>query len=116
MRFKNNYSTFLKLADFHRTGISEQGYQELKNTYCDKYGFFKVVDLLSDYCKRDVKTLLLGFERYLDIIISRFQINPLDGTVTLSSVSYKIWPTHYMSANLVHVIDSSCTLSNNSAI
>ena len=69
--------------------------------------------MLIDYCQMDVSVLRLGFCQYCQTIWERFSIHPLNNTITLSSLAFKIYKTHYLE-NGVHALDSVDLLANNS--
>ena len=76
---------------------------------------FSVHKLLVDYCTRDTQVLRLGMDAYLDIVYKRFGIHALEGSVTLSSLAFRIYRTFFMPNNIYNV-DSCDILANNSKI
>ena len=111
--FLQNYVKFPLFSDFPKDSLSYSEYQALKNEYCDSKGIFPVHKMLSDYCHMDCAVLRLGFMKYIRIIHDRFNIHPLENTVTLSSVTWKLFKTHFISDEL-YTMDSFDELANNS--
>ena len=112
-RFYKDDNKFPSLQEFKGVKIEQREYDTMKMKYADDKGNFKVLDLLTDYCMQDVKILKLGMEKFVSKLYNRFKVHPLDGTVTMSSVAYKVFRTNYLTSD-VRVIDSTSTLANNS--
>ena len=96
--------------------MTKEEYNDLKRKYCNAEGFFSIHEMLIDYCQMDVSVLKKGFSKYCQLIYERFSTHPLDGTITLSSLAFKIFKNNFLPPNLVHAIDGVNLLANNSKL
>ena len=113
--FLANFVPFPPFSAFEG-GLTMQEYDNLKKKYCNEDGIFSVHQMLIDYCQMDVKVLKMGFSRYCQSIFERFSVHPLDGTITLSSLAFKIFKTHYLADSDIYALDSLDLLANNSKL
>ena len=115
-KFFKNYVRFPPFEAFTDNRMTLLDYEKMKESVCDVNGKFYVQRLLIKYCMQDTQILRLGFDKYLKLMVSKFSIHPLQGTITYSSLTYKIWNTLYMPENSVYVLDNSSVLSNASKL
>ena len=109
--FFTNFVKFPSYDLFDSKEISEINYELLKAKYCDSNGMFYVRDMLAEYCSKDTSVLRLGFNRYIRTIVGRFKVHPLNGTLTYSSLAYKIYKKFYMPDD-IYVFDRSTLFSH----
>ena len=112
--FLTNFVKFPPFSAFE-SGLTIDEYKNLKAKYCNKEGIFSIHEMLIDYCQMDVLVLKMGFSKYCQAIWECFLIHPLNGTITLSSLSFKIFKSHYLPSN-VYALDSIDLLANNSKL
>ena len=114
-KFFQNFVKFPLFSDFDKRSLTYTEYQDLKKKYCDSNEIFSVQRMLLDYCHTDVAVLLAGFSKFIQIVYDRFNLHPLDNTVTLSSVCWKLYKKNFIPDNL-YAIDTIDILANNSKI
>ena len=108
--FFQNYVKFLPFSAVNDCRMTMQDYESMKAEVCDANDMFYVQRLLIRYCMQDTRVLRLGFDYYLKLMNSKFGVHPLHGSITYSSLTFKIWNMKYMPEN-VYIHDTASVLS-----
>ena len=113
--FFKNFVKFPLFSDFAKGDLTYAEYQSMKKKYCELNDMFSIHEMLRDYCHTDVAVLRAGFSKYIKIIYDKFKLHPLENTVTLSSVTWKLYKTWFIPDNL-YALDSIDIFANNSKL
>ena len=98
--FFKNFVKFLPFSAFNDNQLTMQDYDEMKAEVCNVNDMFYVQRLLIRYCMQDTRVLRLGFDYYLKLMQGKFGVHPLYGSITYSSLTFKIWNIKYMPDNI----------------